>query len=65
MNDRLDRDISMVDLKSQYTRLKSDIDNAITWVIDQSNFIKGSALKNFEQELAQYLNVKHVIGVGN
>ena len=65
MNDRLDRDISMVDLKSQYTRLKSDIDKAIAEVIDQSNFIKGSALKNFEQELAQYLNVKHVIGVGN
>jgi dTDP-4-amino-4,6-dideoxygalactose transaminase len=65
MNDRLDRDISMVDLKSQYTRLKSDIDNAITGVIDQSNFIKGSALKNFVKELAQYLNVKHVIGVGN
>ena len=65
MNDRLDKDISMVDLKSQYTRLKSDIDKAIAEVIDQSNFIKGSALKNFEQELAQYLNVKHVIGVGN
>ena len=65
MRDTLDRDISMVDLKSQYTRLKSDIDKAIAGVIDQSNFIKGSALKNFEQELAQYLNVKHVIGVGN
>jgi dTDP-4-amino-4,6-dideoxygalactose transaminase len=65
MRDTLDRDISMVDLKSQYTRLKSDIDKAIAEVIDQSNFIKGSALKNFEQELAQYLNVKHVIGVGN
>lgn len=65
MKDTLDRDISMVDLKSQYTRLKSDIDRAIAGVIDQSNFIKGSALKNFEQELAQYLNVKHVIGVGN
>ena len=65
MKDTLDRDISMVDLKSQYTRLKSDIDKAIAGVIDQSNFIKGSALKNFEQELAQYLNVKHVIGVGN
>ena len=65
MKDRLDKDISMVDLKSQYTRLKSDIDRAIAGVIDQSNFIKGSALKNFEQELAQYLNVKHVIGVGN
>ncbi len=29
MKDTLDRDISMVDLKSQYTRLKSDIDRAI------------------------------------
>jgi dTDP-4-amino-4,6-dideoxygalactose transaminase len=65
MKNILDRNISMVDLKSQYTRLKSDIDNAIAEVINQTNFIKGSALKNFEQELAQYLNVKHVIGVGN
>ena len=51
MKNTLDRNISMVDLKSQYTRLKSDIDNAITEVINQTNFIKGSALKNFEQEL--------------
>jgi UDP-2-acetamido-2-deoxy-ribo-hexuluronate aminotransferase len=65
MKNILDRNISMVDLKSQYTRLKSDIDNAIAEVINQTNFIKGSALKNFEQELAQYLNVKHIIGVGN
>ena len=65
MKDKLNRNISMVDLKSQYVRLKSDIDNAIAEVINQTNFIKGSALKNFEQELAQYLNVKHVIGVGN
>ena len=65
MGDKLNRNISMVDLKSQYVRLKSDIDNAIAGVIDQTNFIKGSALKNFEQELADYLNVKHVIGVGN
>ena len=65
MKNTLDRNISMVDLKSQYTRLKSDIDNAIAEVINQTNFIKGSALKNFEQELAQYLNVKHIIGVGN
>ena len=65
MKDKIDRNISMVDLKSQYLRLKSDIDSAIAGVIDQTNFIKGSALKNFEQELADYLNVKHVIGVGN
>ena len=65
MKDTLDRDISMVDLKSQYKRLKPEIDRAIANVINQSSFIKGKALKDFEQELAQYLNVKHVIGVGN
>lgn len=65
MKDTLDRDISMVDLKSQYKRLKPEIDRAIANVINQSSFIKGKALKDFEQELAQYLNVKHAIGVGN
>ena len=34
--------------------LKSDIDNAIAEVINQTNFIKGSALKNFEQEFSFY-----------
>ena len=65
MKNILNRNISMVDLKSQYKRLKPEIDRAIADVINQSSFIKGKALKDFEQELAQYLNVKHVIGVGN
>ena len=65
MKNILNRNISMVDLKSQYKRLKPEIDRAIADVINQTSFIKGKALKDFEQELAQYLNVNHVIGVGN
>ncbi|MFT6111507.1 MAG: dTDP-4-amino-4,6-dideoxygalactose transaminase [Bacteroidia bacterium] len=55
----------MVDLKTQYARLKHKIDPAMAAVIDSCEFIKGTALKEFENNLAQYLSVKHVIGVAN
>ncbi len=57
--------IQMVDLQSQYKRLQSEIDAAMKKVIDSSIFIKGPFLKEFEENLAAYLNVKHVIGVAN
>ena len=55
----------MVDLKSQYLRIKPQIDSAIQGVIDSCQFVKGAEVKAFEQELAQYLNVKHVVACGN
>jgi len=55
----------MVDLKTQYARLKHKIDPAMASVIDSCEFIKGTVLKEFENNLAQYLGVKHVIGVAN
>jgi dTDP-4-amino-4,6-dideoxygalactose transaminase len=57
--------IHMVDLQSQYMRLKSRIDTSMQGVLDSATFIKGPALKEFETSLANYLNVKHVIGVAN
>ena len=57
--------IHMVDLPSQYARLKSRIDSAMQEVLESASFIKGPALKEFETNLANYLNVKHVIGVAN
>ncbi|PCJ67827.1 MAG: transcriptional regulator [Bacteroidetes bacterium] len=57
--------INMVDLKPQYERLKPRIDSAIQEVIDGASFIKGPALREFEANLADYLGVKHVIGVAN
>ncbi|MDP4228398.1 MAG: DegT/DnrJ/EryC1/StrS family aminotransferase, partial [Bacteroidota bacterium] len=59
------RKIEMVDLKSQYQHLKADIDEAIQNVINSAVFIKGSEVFNFENELANYLGVQHVISCGN
>jgi dTDP-4-amino-4,6-dideoxygalactose transaminase len=55
----------MVDLKNQYLKIKNEIDNAIKNVIDSTAFIKGPQVKNFENKLAEYLNVKNVITCGN
>ena len=55
----------MVDLKGQYLNIKSDVDNAIQSVIDRTQFIKGTDVKEFEQNLAEYLQVKHVISCAN
>ena len=57
--------ISMVDLKRQYDKIKPEVDAAIQEVIDSSAFIRGGKVKEFEQNLAEYVGVKHVIGCGN
>ena len=59
------KQLQMVDLKSQYLRIKPQIDNAIQGVIDSCQFVKGAEVKTFEQELAQYLGVRHAIACGN
>lgn len=55
----------MVDLKSQYLKIKSEVDARIANVIDNTEFINGTEVKEFKKELADYLNVKHVIPCGN
>lgn len=55
----------MVDLKSQYEKIKSEIDTGIQEVIDSAIFIKGGKVVEFQHNLEKYLDVKHVIPVGN
>ncbi|QKG81241.1 DegT/DnrJ/EryC1/StrS family aminotransferase [Tenuifilum thalassicum] len=55
----------MCDLKRQYQRIKDEVDVAIQEVIDSSAFIKGKEVGLFQDELASYLNVRHVIGCAN
>lgn len=57
--------IQMCDLKGQYLKIKPEIDKAIQEVIDGTSFIKGKDVSLFQDELAAYLNVKHVIGCAN
>lgn len=57
--------IQMVDLQSQYYKIKADVDNAVLNVIDSAAFINGPEVKSFQAELEQYLDVKHVIPCAN
>ena len=57
--------IPMVDLGIQYRELKSDIDRAIAGVLETTQFILGPEGREFEKEIAEYLGVKHAIGVGS
>lgn len=59
------RKISMVDLGSQYEKIKPEIDKAISEVINSTAFINGPAVKNFQLALEKYLGVKHVIPCAN
>lgn len=55
----------MVDLKSQYLKIKTQVDEGIQEVIDSTTFIKGGKVNVFQKNLENYLDVKHVIPVGN
>ncbi|MDZ7612395.1 MAG: DegT/DnrJ/EryC1/StrS family aminotransferase [Flavobacteriaceae bacterium] len=57
--------IQMVDLQSQYLNLKNQIDEAVAGVINSTAFINGPEVKNFQKDLENYLNVKHVIPCAN
>lgn len=55
----------MVDLQTQYQHIKKEIDLGIQAVIDSATFIKGPAVKSFQEHLEAYTGAKHVIPVGN
>lgn len=55
----------MVDLKRQYLNIKSEVDAAILDVLDSSIFIGGPQVNDFSKNLANYLDVKHVIPCAN
>lgn len=57
--------IRMVDLKTQYEKIKPEVDAAIHEVLDSTAFINGPAVQRFQKNLEQYLGVKHVIPCAN
>ncbi|MCE2713570.1 MAG: DegT/DnrJ/EryC1/StrS family aminotransferase [Flavobacteriia bacterium] len=57
--------IQMVDLISQYQKIKPAIDSAILNVIENAQFINGPEVSAFQRELEEYLGVKHVIPCAN
>lgn len=55
----------MVDLKTQYQKIKTDIDKAVIDVLESTAFINGKPVQQFADALAIYLGVKHVITCAN
>jgi len=57
--------IKMVDLKSQYEKIKKEVDDNISQVIESTAFINGPKVKEFQTHLENYLDAKHVIPCAN
>ena len=59
------RKIQMVDLKSQYEKIKDTVNASIQEVLDTTTYINGPLVHEFQKNLEQYLDVKHVIPCAN
>ncbi len=57
--------IPMVNLKAEYNEIKAEIQAGINGVLDSCAFILGPNVQAFEQEAADFLGVKHAIGVAS
>jgi len=57
--------IQMVDLKSQYEKIKTTVDASIQEVLDTNTYINGPLVHQFQKSLEDYLGAKHVIPCAN
>lgn len=57
--------IKFLDLKNQYRSLKPEIDAAIAAVIEDTSFVNGPSVGQFEAAFAEALGAEHCIGVAN
>ena len=57
--------IPLLDLRAEYHELKSEIDAAVSRVLESGQFILGPEVTGLEEEFASYCNVKHAIGVNS
>ena len=57
--------VKLLDLSEQYAPLREEILAAVTRIIDTQSFILGSAVEQFEQQLARYCDTRHAIGVSS
>ncbi|MEZ4988812.1 MAG: DegT/DnrJ/EryC1/StrS family aminotransferase [Saprospiraceae bacterium] len=65
MTTTLPPNIQMVDLKNQYLRFKEEIDREVMDVLASTAYINGPKVQQFQADLEEYLQVKHVIPCAN
>jgi len=51
--------------QKQYLGIKNEIDSKMQEIIMSGNYVQGPMLKQFEQELADYVGAKYAVGLGN
>jgi len=59
------RPIQMVDTKTQYHKIKPEVDRAVIEVMESTAFINGRAVQEFSAHLSSYLRIKHTIPCAN
>lgn len=59
------RAIQMVDTKTQYLKIKDEVDEGIQEVLDSTAYINGKPVHSFAKNLSAYLQVKHTVTCGN
>ena len=57
--------VPFLDLKAQYESIKDEINEAIQKVLDSCAFAGGPFVEEFEENFAQFCQVKHCVGVGS
>lgn len=57
--------MEFIDLKSQYQRLKPDINERVLHVMEQGKFILSDEVGEFEEKIARYVGMKYCVSCGN
>lgn len=57
--------VPFVDLRQQYHAIKAEIDAALFEVVESSSYILGKYVQRFEDQVCEFLGVKHAIGVNS
>ena len=57
--------MQMVDLHTQYMKIREEVETSWAEVMDSGAFIRGAAVKEFEENLSHYLGGTKVVTCGN
>ena len=57
--------MKFLDLSAQYESIKEEIDGAIKGVLENTTFIGGSEVENFEKKVAEFCGTKYAVGVNS
>src|ERR671938_2115433 len=59
------KQIQMVDTRTQYHKIKPEVDKAVIDVMESTAFINGKAVRDFCDHLSSYQHTKHTIPCAN